>query len=385
MARPVLKTPLCDQLGIEYPIFQAGMGPSLIGEKPGAPVELVVAVSDAGGMGVLGGAGHTVDGLRDAIREIKRLTDKPFGVDILLPKQQVLAGDMDSGGITEVPLTQLLSSLPTEYLEWYRKVQEEHGLKDPEVSMKMGTTTTCPHASVDVCIEEKVPLFCAGLGDPGFMVERAREAGVKVLGIAGNSKNAGRIADSGADIVVAQGHEGGGHTGRVGSMALWPQAIDACAPTPVLAAGGIADGRGVAAALAVGCAGAWMGTRFLATEEGGLVKTQEEHILNATDEDTRRAYWHTGKTSRTIYGKIHDLWDESGLEPLPFPMQAMLASALAASFFGAEKGEYLSPFAGQISGLIDEIKPAAKVVEELVEQTVEIIAHRLPETVKIKA
>lgn len=385
MARPVLRTKICDMLGIEYPIFSAGMGPSLIGEKVGAPVELVVAVSEAGGMGVLGGAGHTVEELREDIRRIKSLTDKPYGIDILLPRQQVEQGDAKFDGSAQIPLKAAMASLPKKHIEWYKSVLEEHELTEPDIMLKMGNTTTRPRAAVQVCIDEGVPLFCAGLGDPGFMVEDARAAGMKVLGIAGNTKNAGRIAKSGADIVVAQGHEGGGHTGRVGSMALWPQALDAVSPTPLLAAGGIGDGRGVAAALAMGCEGAWIGTRFLATDEGGLVPMQEEHILNATDEDTRRTLWTTGKTSRTIHGGIHSLWENSGLDPLPFPMQAVLSSALVGSFFAAEKKEFCSPFAGQVSGLINEIKPAAQVVADLVEETVDTLARGLPEHVTFKA
>lgn len=385
MGKPVLKTRLCEILGIEYPIISAGMGPSLIGEKPGAPVELVVAVSEAGGLGVLGAAGHTVEALREDIRKIRSLTDRPFGVDLLLPRQQVQQGDAKADGNSKLPLAAMINALPKAHLEWFRKIQKEYGLEDPRAVANVGATTNRPHAAVKVCIEEKVPLFCAGLGDPGFMVKEAHAAGMKVLGISGNTKNAKRMAQSGVDFVVAQGHEGGGHTGAVGSMALWPQAIDAAAPTPVLAAGGIGDGRGVAAALAVGCVGVWVGTRFLATKEGGLEAAQQEHILRATDEDTRRAYWHTGKTSRTIYGEIHKLWESSGLEPLSFPMQALLSSAVISSFHGASRGEFMSPFAGQISGMIHEIKPAAKVVEEMVEQAVDILTRRLPETVTVSA
>jgi NAD(P)H-dependent flavin oxidoreductase YrpB (nitropropane dioxygenase family) len=234
-----------------------------------------------------------------------------------------------------------------------------------------------------VCLEERVPLFCAGLGDPGFMVKAAHEAGTKVLGIAGNAKNAGRIAHSGADLVVAQGHEGGGHTGRVGSLALWPQAIDAAAPTPVLAAGGIGDGRGLAAALAVGCVGVWVGTRFLASNEGGALDIQKRAIVRASDEDTRRTYLYTGKTSRATYNRFHDLWDESGLEPLPFPTQVLFASALVDMFNAAGLEDYVGPFAGQVAGLIHEIEPAARIVAKMVEEAVDILGRRLREDVQL--
>lgn len=371
-------------LGIEYPILSAGMGPSLIGEETGAPVELAVAVSEAGGLGVLGGAGYTVEELRDRIREIRKLTDRPFGVDLLLPAQTVRAGDQPARSGGRVPLADALRALPKAHYEWLLKVKQELGLPDIEATIGSGSTVSRPHAAVEVCIEEQVPLFCAGLGDPGFMVEAAHGVGMKVLGIAGNSKNAGRIARSGADLVVAQGHEAGGHTGRVGSMALWPQAIDAAAPTPVLAAGGIGDGRGVAAALAVGCVGVWVGTRFLSSDEGGALDIQKQAIVEATDEDTRRTYIYTGKTSRVTYNRFHDLWDESGLEPLPFPLQGLLASAMVDMFHRAGKREYVAPFAGQVSGLIHQIKPAGEIVQDMVEEAADILTRRLPESVEVR-
>jgi len=381
MKKPVLRTELCDMLGIEYPIMSAGMGPSLVGEKTGAPVELVTAVSEAGGLGVLGAAGFTVDEMRDAIREIKKQTGRPFGVDLLLPGQTVSAGDQAFDGPGEIALSEVIKTLPKAHYDWMMKVKEEMELPDMDVMVILGSTTLRPHAAVKACIEEKVPLFCAGLGNPGFMIPDAHTAGIKVLGIAGNTKNVGRIARSGADLVVAQGHEGGGHTGRVGSMALWPQAIDEAAPTPVLAAGGIGDGRGVAAALAMGCAGVWVGTRFLASLEGGALDIQKKAILNATDEDTRRTFLYTGKTSRATYNRFHDLWETSGLDPLPFPTQVFLASGMVEMLAKATRLEYIGPFAGQISGLIDEIKPAAEILMDMVEGAVDILCRKLPERV----
>ncbi len=381
MGRPVLRTKLCDILGIEYPILSAGMGPSLVGERAGATVDLVVAVSEAGGLGVLGAAGFTIEEMREAIREIRRRTDKPFGVDLLLPRQTVEAGDQDFEGPDQLPLSEVLKTLPKSHYDWMMKVKEEMGLPDADVMVRTTTTTVRPHAAVKACIEEKVPLFCAGLGNPGFMVEEAHAAGMKVLGISGNTKNAARMAQAGVDLVVAQGHEAGGHTGRIGSMALWPQAVDAAAPTPVLAAGGIGDGRGVAAALAVGCVGVWVGTRFLASKEGGILEPQKEAILKATDEDTRRTYLYTGKTSRATYNRFHDLWETSGLDPLPFPVQVLFASAMVEMFTRAGKFEYVGPFAGQISGLIREIKPAGEILMDLVEGAVDVLTRRLPESV----
>ena len=381
MGKRILRTKLCDMLGIEYPILSAGMGPSLVGERAGATVELVVAVSEAGGLGVLGAAGFTVDEMREAIREIRAQTDKPFGVDLLLAKQIVMQGDAVLEGPDEIPLGEVLKSLPKSHYEWIETVKAEMGLPDIDMMVRINTTTFRPREAVKACIEEKIPLFCAGLGNPGFMVEEAHANGVKVLGITGNTKNAYRMAQAGIDLLVAQGHEAGGHTGRIGTMALLPQAIDAAAPVPVLAAGGIGDGRGVAAALAMGCVGVWVGTRFLATKEGGALEVHKQRILDSTDEDTRRSYLYTGKTSRASYNRFHDLWDNSGLDPLPFPTQVLFASALVESFLRAGKVDYVGAFAGQISGLITEIKPASQVLEEMVEETVDILARRLPENV----
>lgn len=379
-----LRTKLCDMLGIEYPIICAGMGPTLIGENAGAPVELVVAVSEAGGMGVLGGSGFTVEGLREAIREIKSKTKKPYGVDLLLPQKIDTSGRLGQAGIKELPLSQVIKSLPQPHQDWVKKIKEELNLPDVEVMVRMNTTTMRPQESIQVCIEEKVPLFCAGLGNPGFMVAEAHAAGMKVLGITGNAKNARRMAQSGIDLLVAQGHEGGGHTGRIGTMALLPQAIDAAYPVPVLAAGGIGDGRGLAASLAMGCIGVWVGTRFLATNEGGALPVNKKHIIDSTDEDTRVSKAYTGKTLRASYNKFHDLWDGSGLEPLPFPTQVLISSALLASFIEGKKDDYVGGLAGQISGLIKEIKPACQVIDQMVEEAVEILTCRLPENVMAK-
>jgi NAD(P)H-dependent flavin oxidoreductase YrpB (nitropropane dioxygenase family) len=384
MAKRVLRTKLCDMLGIEYPIVCAGMGPVLIGEQAGSPVDLVVAVSEAGGLGVLGGSGFTVDELRQAICDIRARTGKPFGVDLLLPKNVVEGKGVDYGDIKEIPLSAALKTLPKPYQDWISKVRTELGLPGVEVMVKLNTTTMRPFDAVKVCIEERVPLFCAGLGNPGFMVEEAHANGIKVLAITGNVKNAGRMVEAGIDLLVAQGFEGGGHTGRVGTMALLPGALDVAGNVPVLAAGGIGDGRGLAAALAMGCAGVWVGTRFLATNEGGALEVNKRRILSSTEEDTRVSYAITGKTSRTSYSLFHDLWNSSGLDPLPFPMQVLVSSALFADLVENGKDEYMGGFAGQVSGIIHEIKPAKQVVEDMVEEAADILTRGLPERVKVQ-
>jgi len=291
---------------------------------------------------------------------------------------------VDYGTVTEVPLGAALATLPKPYQEWIGKVRDELGLPDADLTVRLNTTTMRPLDAVKVCIEERIPLFCAGLGNPGFMTADAHAKGIKVLGITGNVKNARRMAAAGLDLLVAQGFEGGGHTGRVGTMALLPGVLDAAGDIPVLAAGGIGDGRGMAAALAMGCAGVWVGTRFLATVEGGALPVNKQRIVSSSDEDTRVSYAITGKTSRTSYSRFHDLWNESGLDPLPFPMQVLVSSALMGSFVAAGKDDYVGGFAGQVSGIIHEIKPAAEVVEEMVEEACDILTKRLPASVQVQ-
>lgn len=381
MGKRVLRTELCDMLGIEYPIMSAGMGPNLLGEETGAPVDLVVTVSEAGGLGVLGASGYSIGELRQAIHDIKARTDKPYGVDLLLPKNIAGADELAGTEATELPLNEIIKTLPQPYQDFIDGMRKDLGVPEVEIMVKTDSTTMRPQEAVAVCIEEEIPLFCAGLGNPGWMVEEAHANGVKVLAITGNTKNAKRMADAGIDLLVAQGHEAGGHTGRIGTMALVPPCIDAAYPVPVLAAGGIADGRGVAAALAMGCVGAWVGTRFLATTEGGAPEAVKRHIIEATDEDTRVSTMFTGKTLRSIYSRFHDAWDASGLDPLPFPMQIMVASALLGGFLQANIDDYIGGFAGQASGMIKEIKPAAEVLEDMVAEAADILTKKLPETV----
>ncbi len=380
MAKTVLRTSLCDLLDIEYPILSAGMGPNLLGEETGAPVDLVVAVSDAGGCGVLGASGYSIDEMREAIREIKRRTSKPFGVDLLLPKNIMSLDNMEA---SEMTLADILATLPAPYQDFIKKTREDLGIPEVEIVLKTDTTTLQPLEAVKVCLEEDVPLFCAGLGDPAFMVADAHARGIMVLAITGNTKNAGRMAASGLDLLVAQGHEAGGHTGRIGTMALVPGCIDAAHPVPVLAAGGIGDGRGFAGALAMGCVGVWVGTRFLATDEAGTLPVIKQHIVSATDEDTTVSTMFTGKTLRAIRSEFHQLWQDSGLQPLPFPLQMLLSSALLAGFIKDENEPYIGGFAGQVSGIIKEIKPAAQVLADMVDEAADILGRKLQARVRL--
>ena len=272
MSAPVLSTRLCDILEVEYPICLAGMGGRW------TPPELVAAVSEAGGLGVMGGTGMEVEELRGRIRRVRELTDKPFGVDLLLP---VVTGSVDTSGGGGQPESQF-DAVRRQYPRHAAFVDtliEEFGLERADPPEPGETGLALARKQVDMILEEDVAVFAAALGDPAWVVPMAREKGVKVMGLVGSVRNAHRQVAAGVDIIVAQGTEAGGHTGRIATMPLVPQVVDAVSPLPVVAAGGIANGRGIAASLALGAEGAWMGTAFLAAKECGIYDAQQETII----------------------------------------------------------------------------------------------------------
>jgi nitronate monooxygenase len=380
MARPVLRTRLCDMLGIEYPVVLAGMGPVAGGIMgPVATSELVAAVSNAGGLGVIGGAGFGAERLREEINTVRSMTDKPFGVDLLLPSN--FMGGAASGEMPADPR----DLIPPETRAGVRKLAEDLGVDWQEAPRPAATATaTRPRMGgmsdeqMEVVIEEKVPVFAAGLGNPGPWVERLHANGTKVLSLVGNVKNAKRVAAAGVDVVVAQGTEAGGHTGRIATLALVPQCIDAVAPTPVVAAGGIADGRGLAAALALGAIGVWCGTAFLVSKEANQPDLQKQRILAATEEDTKVTRLYSGKTMRNITNPLIEAWEASGLQPLPMGLQGLLIQDLVYSVRKAGREDLLMNAAGQISGMLSEIRPAADILHDMVAQAAEIIGRKLP-------
>ncbi|GAB4325892.1 MAG: nitronate monooxygenase family protein [Dehalococcoidia bacterium] len=381
MARPVLRTQLCDMLGIEYPVVLAGMGPVAGGiSGPVATAELVAAVSNAGGLGVLGGAGYGADRLREEIHKVRSMTDRPFGVDLLLPSNYM--GGAAAGGEAPRDPRELI---PRETREGLKRMLEDLGVPWEEAPAVQApprpATGGLSDAQMEVVIEEKVPVFASGLGSPAQWVDRLHANGTKILSLVGNVKNAKRVADAGVDVVVAQGTEAGGHTGRIGTLALVPQVIDAVAPTPVVAAGGIADGRGLAAMLACGAIGVWCGTAFLVAEEANQPRMQQERILAATEEDTRVTRLYSGKTMRNITNPLIEAWEASGLKALPMGIQGLLIRDVVHSVRKAGREDLLMNAAGQISGMLHEVQPARAILEKMVAEAAEIIARKLPQTV----
>ncbi|MEM7411673.1 MAG: nitronate monooxygenase [Myxococcota bacterium] len=254
-----LHTPLCDLVGVDVPIFLAGMGGV-------AYADVCAAVSEAGGFGTLGMAGASPEEIRAEMALVREKTDKPFGVD-------------------------LLAALP-------------------EAMM----------ASIDVIIEGGAKAFIAGLGVPGPVIQRCHDAGLLVMSMCGKVEHARAAEDAGCDVVVAQGTEAGGHTGQVAGMALIPQVVDAV-DIPVLAAGGIVDGRGLAASLAFGAQGVWMGTRFIASQEARANEGYKKRLTEVGSADTAITRSYSGKPMRVVRNAWVDDWERRPEDILRFPEQ----------------------------------------------------------------
>jgi NAD(P)H-dependent flavin oxidoreductase YrpB (nitropropane dioxygenase family) len=246
-------TALCDRLGIEFPIFAFSHCR-----------DVVAAVSRAGGLGVLGAVGFTPEQLEIECKWIdEHVGDKPYGVDVVIPGKYEGMGEVDPKKLEEM----LRAAIPEEHRRFVKKVLADHGVPElPEgeqgVHELLGWTAATANPQVDVALRHpKVKLIANALGTPpADVIERIHQAGKLVTALCGSVKQARAHRDAGVDIIVAQGTEGGGHTGEIGSVVLWPEVIDAIAPTPMLAAGGIGTGRQIAAALAMGAQGVWTGS-----------------------------------------------------------------------------------------------------------------------------
>jgi enoyl-[acyl-carrier protein] reductase II len=230
---------------------------------------------------------------------------------------------------------------------------------------------------VDVTLEERVPVLIAGLGNPGPATAEAHKLGMKVMALCGNVKQARDHAANGVDVVIAQGHEAGGHTGRIGGMVLIPAVVDAVTPKLVVAAGGIADGRGLAAALALGAVGVWMGTRFIATHEAFGHDNYKKKIVAIDEEGTVVHRGATGKPCRAIRNDFTREWEKRTAEILPFPLQAQRVG-FPAAIRAREEGDIENGHAacGQSAGLIGEIVPARELIERMVAQAQAILGVR---------
>lgn len=357
-----MKTELCERFGIEYPIFV--FTPS---EKVAA------AVSRAGGMGVLGCVRfNDADDLENVLQWMDANTDgKPYGVDIVMPAKVPTEG-------TSVDINKLI---PQGHKDFVAKTLADLGVPQlPADEAKnegvLGWLHSVARSHVEVALKHPIKLIANALGSPPKdVIDQAHAAGVPVAALAGSAKHALRHVENGVDIVVAQGHEAGGHTGEIGSVVLWPEIVDALeGKAPVLAAGGIGTGRQLAAALALGAQGVWMGSAFLTSAEYDLgVRLEsgrsvvQEAMLNATSADTVRRKIYTGKPARLLKSRWTDAWDAEGApEPLPMPLQNILVSEAHQRMSESADPTAVAMPVGQIVGRMNEIRPVADIIRDLV-------------------
>jgi NAD(P)H-dependent flavin oxidoreductase YrpB (nitropropane dioxygenase family) len=365
-----MRTPLCDQLGIEFPIFAFTHCR-----------DVVAAVSRAGGFGVLGAVGFSPEQLAIELDWIdEHVGDKPYGVDIVIPgKYEGMGADLDPEHLAE----ELRKMVPQGHLDFAKKILSDHGVPelpaDEGNSMRLlGWTATTAAPQVETALQhDKVRLIANALGTPpADVIEQIHGAGRLVAALCGSPYQALKHKDAGVDIVIAQGGEGGGHTGDVGSIVLWPQVAKAIAPTPMLAAGGIGSGEQIAAALALGAQGVWAGSLWLTVEEADLPPAQKQQLLDATSRDTVRSRSFTGKPARMLRTKWTEAWEAPDApDPLPMPLQYMVSGdCVARSHRYADKAlDVMFNPVGQVVGQLNGVNKVADVVQRLVEEYIDAV------------
>ena len=362
-----MHTPLCDQLGIEFPIFAFTHCR-----------DVVVAVSKAGGFGVLGAVGFTPEQLEIELNWIdEHIGDHTYGVDIVIPNKYE---GMDSNMSGEELTKMLQSMVPAETLDFGRKLLRDHGVplnEDSDNSLQLlGWTEATATPQVEIALQHpKVTLIANALGTPpADMIEKIQSAGRKVAALCGSPKQARKHADAGVDIIIAQGGEGGGHCGEVGSIVLWPQVVKEVAPVPVLAAGGIGSGEQIAAALALGAQGAWTGSQWLMVEEAENTPVQQQTYIAASSRDTVRSRSFTGKPCRMLRNDWTEAWeDPKNPDPLGMPLQYMVSGmAVAATHkYPDESIDVAFNPVGQVVGQFRKVEKTSAVIERWVTEYID--------------
>ncbi len=358
-----MHTKIAADLGLEFPIFAFTHCR-----------DVAAAVSKAGGLGVLGVAGHSLADLKMELDWIeKQVGDKPYGVDLLLPTHFV---GSDRGGFDGAELD---ARIPDSHRRFLDELLAQHDVPPLPPGTSLGSDLLVGYEKqrevIELVFQRRIRLIASALGPPPpWMIEQGREHGVKVAALAGTVEHARRHMEAGVDVVVAQGTEAGGHTGEISTMVLVPEVVDAVAPIPVLAAGGIGNGRQLAAALALGAQGVWMGSAWLTTEEAETHPVVKQKFLRASSSDTIRSRSLTGKPARMLRSAWTEAWeDPSNPRPLPMPLQPRLvreaqtriAHSAHKSPGAAELSNY---FVGQIVGSLKHVKSVRSVMEELVQE-----------------
>lgn len=367
-----MKTPITEMFGIDLPILAFTHCR-----------DVVAAVSKAGGMGVLGAVAHTPRSLEIDLEWIEsEIGDRPYGVDLIVPAKYE---GSDEGGVST---KQIIDAIPPEHRQFVDELLEKYDVP-PMPEGETGATLakgdealfSAKNAApqLDISLAHNPALIVNALGPPTReMIERSKEQGRKVGALAGRPQHAERHINAGVDMIVAQGGEAGGHTGEIGSMVLIPEIVDASGDVPVLGAGGIGRGRQMAAAMALGAAGVWCGSVWLTTEEAETHPTVKKKFLSATSADTVRSRSRTGKPARQLKSAWTEEWDDPSTPmPLGMPAQPILIdqaiTRIDRAAFSEDSGaaKLANYFVGQIVGSMNESKPAAQVVFEMVDEFID--------------
>lgn len=366
-----MRTRVCEMLGIEFPILAFSHCRDVVAE-----------VTKAGGFGVLGAVAHTPEQLEIDLAWIEEhVAGKPYGVDLLLPSK--FAG-ADEGGFTREQITALLPPEHQEFVEdVLRRYEVPKMTDDMEVAggmprgLNVSPLTYAP--LIEVAFAHDIKLIASALGSPPpDLVERAHDQGILIAALAGAKSHAVRHVAAGVDLIIAQGTEAGGHTGEIATMVLVPEVVDAVAPVPVLAAGGIGRGRQMAASIALGAEGVWTGSVWLTTDEAETHPVVKQKYLAAGSSDTIRSRSITGKPARMLRSAWTEEWErEDTPEPLMMPLQtALVGEALlrvqrGAFREGSGSEKLVNYFVGQIVGMLDRVKPARQVVLDMIDEYID--------------
>lgn len=358
-----MRTALCEELGIEQPIV--GFTPS---------EHVAAAISRSGGLGVLGcvrfNDAQELDAVLDWMDE--NTGGKPYGVDVVMPSKVPTEGAPDD----------LSEYIPAEHREFVSRTLRDLGVPDLPEGEQLGAGVlgwlhSVARSHVEVALKHPVSLIANALGSPPpDVIEQAHGHGVRVAALAGTAEHAQRHVNKGVDIVVAQGHEAGGHTGEIASMVLVPEVVDAVGDrVPVLAAGGIGSGRQIAAALSLGASGAWMGSCWLTTAEYALTTGEnavQSALLSARSTDTVRTRIYTGKPARLLRTKWTQAWEESDApDPLPMPLQNLLVSEAHQRMTRGGDPQVVSMPIGQIVGRMNEVESVSDLISRLLTEAEE--------------
>ena len=353
-----MRTPLCDRLGIEHPII--GFTPS---------EHVAAAISRAGGLGVLGCVRFNDAAELDKVLSwLDDNTDgRPYGVDVVMPAKVPTEG-------AAMDLNQLI---PAGHRDFVEQTLTKLGVPPLPAGIRgadgvLGWLHSVAMTQVEVALRHRACLIANALGSPpADVIASAHDRGMLVAALAGKAAHARSHVAAGVDIVVAQGYEAGGHTGEIATMVLVPEVVDAVgSQVPVLAAGGIGSGRQIAAALALGAAGAWMGSAWLVTAEYGALSplpAVRDALLAATSSDTVRSRIYSGKPARLLKNRWTDAWTDSDApDPLPMPLQNLLVAEAHQRLMLAGKPDVIPLPVGQIIGRMNEVRAVADVMASLI-------------------